>query len=91
VASSVIGVTSKAHIENVKSLGAAEVIDRDAGDVLDALKSKHHDGVAAIIDTGSDAPTLAHLSGAVRKGGTVVSMKGAAAPDELAKRSKAST
>ena len=82
----VIGVTRKTNFEYVKGLGADEVIDRTAGDVADALQSKHRDGVAAIIDTGSDAPSLAHLSAAVRKGGTVVSMKGAAAPDELAKR-----
>jgi NADPH:quinone reductase len=82
----VIGVTSKSNIDYVKSLGAAEVIDREAGDVLQALKSKHADGVAAIIDTGSDAPSLAHLSDAVRKGGTVASMKGAAGVEELDKR-----
>jgi NADPH:quinone reductase len=82
----VIGVTSKANVDYLKSLGASEVIDREAGDVLEVLKSKHHDGVAAIIDTGSDAPSLAHVSAAVRKGGTVVSMKGAAVADELAKR-----
>jgi len=82
----VLGVTSKANVEYVKSLGAAEVVDREAGDVLEALKSAHHDGVAAIIDTGSDGPSLARLSEAVRKGGTVVSMKGAAAVDDLAKR-----
>ena len=80
----VIGVTTKENAAYVKSLGADEVIDRTAGDVLEALKSKHKDGVAAIIDTGSDAAGLAHLSGAVRKGGTVVSMKGAAVPDDLA-------
>ena len=82
----VIGVTVKENFDYVKGLGADEVIDRTAGDAVEALKSKHRDGVAAIIDTGSDAPSLAHLSEAVRKGGTVVSMKGAAAPDELAKR-----
>jgi NADPH:quinone reductase-like Zn-dependent oxidoreductase len=82
----VIGVTSKANMDYVKGLGASEVIDREAGGVLDALKSKHRDGVAAIIDTGSDAPSLNHLSGAVRKGGIVISMKGSAAIDELAKR-----
>jgi NADPH:quinone reductase len=82
----VIGVTSKGNTEYVKSLGADEVIDRNSADVLEAIRSKHPDGVAAIIDTGSDAPALARLSEAVRKGGTVTSMKGAAAPDDLAKR-----
>ncbi len=82
----VIGVTSKGKAEYVKSLGADEVIDRTAGDVLEALKAKHPDGVAAIIDTGSDAAGLARLSEAVRKGGTVTSMKGGAAIEDLAKR-----
>jgi NADPH:quinone reductase len=82
----VIGVTSTGNTEYVRSLGANEVIDRYLGDVLEALRSKHPDGVASIIDTGSDAPSLARLSEAVRKGGTVTSMKGAAAIDELAKR-----
>ena len=81
----VIGVTVKENFDYVKGLGADEVIDRTAGDVLEAIKSKHKDGVAAIIDTGSDAAALAHLGGAVLRGGTVVSMKGAAAPDDLEK------
>jgi NADPH:quinone reductase-like Zn-dependent oxidoreductase len=82
----VIGVTSKGKTEYVKSLGAGEVIDRTAVDVLETLRAKHPQGVAAIIDTGSDAAGLARLSEAVRKGGTVTSMKGAANIDELAKR-----
>src|SRR6266566_5219785 len=82
----VIGVTSKAKTEYVKSLGAHEVIDRTSGDVIEALKARHPDGVAAIIDTGSDAAGLARLSETVRKGGAVTSMKGAAAVEDLAKR-----
>jgi NADPH2:quinone reductase len=82
----VIGVTSKGKTDYVKSLGAHEVIDRTSGDVVQALNAKHPDGVVAIIDTGSDAAGLARLTEAVRKGGTVTSMKGAAAIDDLAKR-----
>ena len=82
----VIGITSKGKTEYVKSLGAHEVIDRTSGDVVEQLKAKHPDGVAAIIDTGSDAAGLARLAEAVRKGGAVTSMKGAAAIDDLAKR-----
>ena len=82
----VIGVTSNGKTEYVKSLGADEIIDRTSGDVVEALKAKHPDGVAAIIDTGSDAAGLARLSAAVRKGGTVTSMKGAAAIEDLAQR-----
>ena len=82
----VIGITSNGKTEYVKSLGAHEVIDRTSGDVVEALKAKYPDGVAAIIDTGSDAAGLARLAEGVRKGGTVTSMKGAAAIDDLAKR-----
>ena len=82
----VIGVTSTGKIGYVKSLGADEVLDRTAGDLLESLQAKHPDGVAAIIDTGSDAAGLARLSETVRKGGTVASMRGAAAIDDLAKR-----
>ena len=82
----VIGVTSKGKTEYVKGLGAHEAIDRTSGDVIEALKAQHPDGVAAIIDTASDTAGLARLSEAVRKGGTVTSMKGAAAVEELAKR-----
>jgi NADPH2:quinone reductase len=82
----VVGVTSKAKIDYVKGLGAGEVIDRTAGDVLESLRAKLPEGVAAIIDTGSDAAELARLSEAVREGGTVTSMKGAANIEELAKR-----
>jgi NADPH:quinone reductase-like Zn-dependent oxidoreductase len=82
----VVAVTSQGHEEYVRKLGATEVIDRSAGDVLGELKSRHAGGVAAIIDTISDAGGLALLSQAVRKGGIVTSMRGAASAEELGKR-----
>jgi NADPH:quinone reductase-like Zn-dependent oxidoreductase len=82
----VVAVTSKGHEEYVRKLGAAEVIDRSAGDVLGEINSHHAGGVAAIIDTISDAAGLARLSQAVRKGGTVTSMRGAASAGELEMR-----
>jgi len=82
----VVAVTSKGREEYVRKLGATDVIDRTAGDVLVELESRHADGVAAIIDTFSDAAGLARLSQAVRKGGTVTSMRGAASAEELAMR-----
>ena len=56
------------------------------GDVLGELKSRYTGGVAVIIDTISDAAGLALLSQAVRNGGTVTSMRGAASAEELGKR-----
>ena len=75
----VVAVTSPGRAEYVRSLGAEEVLDRTARDVSEALRSEHPGGVAAIVDTASDAPALARLSEAVRQGGTVTSMRGSSA------------
>lgn len=81
----VVGVTSSSHVDYVKSLGAAEVIDRSAGDVVAAIKASHRDGVDVLIDTMSDAAGMAHTVGAVKQGGVATSMRGAAQAEELAK------
>jgi len=82
----VVAVTSKGHEEYVTRLGATEVIDRTTSDVLGELQSRHPGGVAAIIDTISDAAGLSLLSQAVRNGGTVTSMRGSASAEELGQR-----
>jgi len=82
----VVGVTSTPHVDYVKSLGAAETIDRLKSDVAAALRAKFPNGVDAIIDTTSDAPTLAGLTAVVKDGGAVTSMRGAANAEELQKR-----
>ncbi len=82
----VVAVTGSDHIDYVKSLGSAEVIDRNKEDVREALSGRYPDGVNAIIDTASDAPTLAKLAEAVKAGGVVISMRGSAAVEDLQKR-----
>lgn len=82
----VVAVTGSDHVDYVKSLGAAEVVDRNKEDVREALRGRYPDGVHAIIDTASDAPALAKLAEAVKGGGAVISMRGSAAVEELQKR-----
>ena len=82
----VVAVTSAQHVAYVKSLGATDVIDRSQEDVAAALKGRHPDGVAGIIDTISDAATLAIYAESARRGGAVASMRGAAVAEELEKR-----
>jgi NADPH:quinone reductase-like Zn-dependent oxidoreductase len=81
----VVGVTSSSRVDYVKGLGAAEVIDRTAGDVVAAIKSRHRDGVDVLIDTMSDAAGMAHTVTVVKQGGVATSMRGAAQAEELAK------
>jgi len=79
----VIGVTSSGRVDYVKSLGAAEVVDRSAGDLVAAIKARHPDGVDVLIDTASDAAGMAHTVGVVKKGGVATSMRGAAQGEAL--------
>ncbi|MEA2683663.1 MAG: hypothetical protein QOK05_1991 [Chloroflexota bacterium] len=82
----VVGVTSTGKVDYVRGLGASEIVDHTAGDVIAGARALRPDGYAGIIDTVSDAATLAELAVLVRDGGSVVSMKGAANPDDLAGR-----
>jgi NADPH:quinone reductase-like Zn-dependent oxidoreductase len=82
----VVAVTGSQNVAYVKGLGAAEVVDREAGDILAALREAHPEGVAAIIDTASDKAQLTRLTEAVRDGGGVVSVKSAADPEALVTR-----
>jgi NADPH2:quinone reductase len=81
----VIAVAGSANGEYVKKLGADEVIDYTSQDVFATVKAAHTK-IDAIVDTVSTADALAPLTELVREGGRVASMRGAAKPEELAKR-----
>jgi len=68
----VIAVTTREHADFVRGLGAAEVIDREAGDTLEQLQAVAPDGLAGIVDLSDDAAGAAALAPAVRAGGRIV-------------------
>lgn len=73
----VLAVCSAANTDYARKLGAAEVVDYAAGDVVEAVRSLAPDGVDVIAEMhrGDDAARLAEL---VRSGGRVVSIVGGA-------------
>ena len=81
----VLAVSSAANAEYARELGAAEVIDYGAGDVVDAVRSLAPDGIDAIAEMhgGEDTARLAEL---VRSGGRVVSAVGGADEETLKAR-----
>jgi NADPH:quinone reductase len=81
----VLAVSSAANAEYARRLGAAEVGDYAAGDVVEAVRSLAPDGVDVIADMhgGDDTARLAEL---VRRGGHVVSAVGGADEETLKTR-----
>jgi NADPH:quinone reductase-like Zn-dependent oxidoreductase len=69
----VVAVTKAANAEYVRGLGATDVVDYTAGDVVSQLQEKHPEGLAGVIDLFNDAQGAAALAAIVRPGGRVVS------------------
>jgi NADPH2:quinone reductase len=87
----VVGVCSGPNLAYAGGLGAADVIDYTTGDVGDAVRSRHPDGVDAIVDLVGDMPALTALSEQLRPGGRVASAVNGADEEELAKRGVSAT
>lgn len=79
----VVAVARGANAGYARELGAKETIDYTAGDVVEQIRAAHPDGVDGLLDTYSDAEGIAGVSRAVREGGAVISVKGAADADAL--------
>jgi NADPH:quinone reductase len=82
----VVGVCSGPNLGYARGLGAADVIDYTTEEVGEAVRSRHPDGVDAIIDLVGDKLALTSLSEQLRPGGRVASAVDAADVEELAKR-----
>jgi NADPH:quinone reductase-like Zn-dependent oxidoreductase len=81
---SVVAVCRGENADYARSLGAADVIDYTAGDVVDAVRSGYPDGIDAVADMHGDAEQIAKLSALLRQGGHVASAVGAADVETLA-------
>ncbi|HWL90064.1 MAG TPA: NADP-dependent oxidoreductase [Actinomycetota bacterium] len=81
----VLAICSAKNADYARKLGAAEVIDYEAGDVVEAVRSLAPDGVDVIAELhgGDDTARLAEL---VRSGGRVVSAVGGADEETLKAR-----
>ena len=81
----VLAICSAPNAGYARRLGAAEVIDYAAGDVVDAVRALAPDGVDVLAEMhrGEDGAGLAEL---VRSGGRVVSAVGGADEDSLIAR-----
>jgi NADPH:quinone reductase len=81
----VLAISSVANTDYARTLGAAEAIDYEAGDVVEAVRSLAPEGIDVIAEMhgGDDTARLAEL---VRPGGRVVSAVGGADEETLRAR-----
>jgi NADPH:quinone reductase-like Zn-dependent oxidoreductase len=82
----VVAVCSGGNADYARSLGASEVIDYAAGDVVEAVRERYPDGLAAVADVHGDKEEVARLAEQVRSGGHVSSAVGSADEEALGAR-----
>jgi len=82
----VVAVCSGENADYARRLGATEVIDYAAGDVVEAVRSRHAGGIDAIAEMHRDEGTVAGLAEQVRSGGHVASAVGGADAEALGRR-----
>jgi NADPH:quinone reductase-like Zn-dependent oxidoreductase len=82
----VVAVCRGENADYARSLGAADVIDYRAGDVVEAVRSRYPDGIDAIADMHGDKESVAKLAEQVRTGGHLASAVGSADAEALGGR-----
>ena len=81
-----VAVSRSVNHAYARELGAAETLDYETGDLVNAVRAAHPEGIAAVLDMVGDKEAIGRLADLVRSGGHVVSMMGAADADALASR-----
>jgi NADPH2:quinone reductase len=82
----VVAVCSGENADYARGLGAGDVIDYTAGDVVEEVRSRYPGGIDAVADMHGDAEQLAKLAELVPSRGHVASVVGAADLDALGAR-----
>jgi NADPH:quinone reductase len=81
-----VAVCRGENADYARRLGAADVVDYSAGDVVDAVRARYPDGVDAVADMHGDADQLAKLTEQVPSSGHVASVVGAVDVEALGAR-----
>ncbi len=82
----VVAVARGERAAYLSGLGASDVIDYTAGDVVPRLAASYPGGVDALADLASDKDAFAALAAQVKNGGRAASTMGAADVEGLKKR-----
>jgi NADPH2:quinone reductase len=82
----VVAVCREENADYARRLGAVDVIDYAAGDLVEVVRSRFPDGIDAIADMHGDRDVLVGLADHVPSGGHVASAVGAADLEALAAR-----
>jgi NADPH:quinone reductase-like Zn-dependent oxidoreductase len=82
----VVAINSEANADYARSLGVADVIAYNDGDVVDAVRTRYPDGIDGVADLHRDQELVARLAESVRSGGYVVSATGGVDVESLSQR-----
>jgi NADPH2:quinone reductase len=82
----VVAICRGENADYARGLGASDVIDYTAGDVVDEIRSRYPDGVDAVADMHGGAEQLARLTEHVPSGGHAASVVGAVDIEALGAR-----
>lgn len=78
--------TVRADVDEARRLGAEEVYDAEAADVVDALRASHPDGVEAVLDLVNGTDLIRRGAEILKPGGALVSTRYAANEEWFAER-----